>query len=107
MTLSNKYNIQITDNFKDEIANVIDYIVDKLKEPVIAYRIYDKVIKQISKLDFMPYRYPKIQNYSNRQKDLRKLSVYSFRIIYEIDNNSKQVFILHIFHSTQDYFNLL
>lgn len=43
----------------------------------------------------------------NDKKNIRKLIVNKFIIIYKVDNINEKVYILHIFSEKQDYYNLL
>ena len=45
--------------------------------------------------------------YGKADKNLRSLRVDNFIIIYKFDFETHDIFILHIFHSKQNYFNLL
>lgn len=78
------------------------------KSPQIAKRLRTKIIQFISKLDLFPERYSKVQiKRKSQYQNLRKMPVGSYIIIYEVDNINYQVFILHIFHSSQNYLNSL
>lgn len=107
MSYNNKYQVFPTDTFKEELGDIIYYIKRKLKEPLIAKRLYQNVIKQINSLNFMPERYDRIEYPYDITRILRKTFVNNYIIIYEVKNNTCQVFILHIFHNTQNYFNQL
>ena len=103
--LTNKYIITFSNYFYDEIKYIFDYINFRLKEPVIAKDLYNKIIYSIYSLEYFPQRYPKINNFKNQ--NFHKLIVSNYIIIYEIDNSLNQVLILHIFHNTQNYLNFL
>ena len=92
MGLINKYTIRPTATFKEELKNIIYYIKINLKEPLIAQKFYDKVIEKISSLSFMPERYMKIQNSNNNNKNIRKLSIKDYLIIYEVNKNARTSF---------------
>lgn len=105
MTLENEYKIFLTNKFKEELENIIYYIKYKLKEPVIADNMYHKIMQKILSLKFMPNRYAKLDLLPNL--NLRKLIIKNYIVLYKVYNNTNQVFILHIFHCSQNYFNLL
>lgn len=46
MGLINKYTIRPTATFKEELKNIIYYIKINLKEPLIAQKFYNKVLKK-------------------------------------------------------------
>lgn len=105
MDLINKYTIITTVSFIEDLNSIIYYFNHKFKEPNISEKFYLKIIKNLSSLSLFPERYPKISNLNNI--NLRKLIIDNYVIIYETNHSTKQVFILHIFHSSQNYLNLL
>jgi len=107
MTLIDKYTILLTWTFEKEFEEILIYIKYKLKEPKIAKKIYKKVISEINSLQFMPERYKRVQIKSDKAQNIRKMIINNYVIIYEVDNNYGQVFILHIFHTFQNYTNIL
>lgn len=105
MIYVNKYAIFPSATFKRELKEIIYYFKQKLKEPIIAKNFYKNVIKEINSLEFMPERHIKITYYKDKKRNLHRLLIYNYVIIYEVDNSTQQVFILHIFHNTQNYLN--
>lgn len=103
MTYSKKYIVNPTPSFEKNMEEIYNYIFFKLKEPNIANKLYKLVIKEISSLQYSPERYSRVLY--NKNRNIRKLLVKKYIIIYEVDNNTGQVFILHIFHSSQNYLN--
>ncbi len=99
----NKYLINTTDIFEEELENIFYYIAFVLNEPNIAKKLYKKIKMKILSLEYLPQRYTNINSYNN--KSIRKMIIDNFIIIYKIEQNLKQVYILHIFHCTQNYFN--
>ena len=106
MTLINKYKIIWSPNAHYELQNIKYYIKNYLKEKNTAKNIVRKILSSISKLSYFPEKYAKIQIY-NKNNNVRKMSVANYLVIYEDDNISHKVFILHIYHSSQNYFNYL
>ena len=107
MGLINKFTARPSANFKEELKNIIYHIRVRLKEPLVTEKLYNNVVKKIYSLTFMPERYARIYNSKDKTRNIRKLPVNNYLIIYEINKNTGQVFILHIFHCSQDYFNLI
>lgn len=85
-----KYTIHPTNQFKEEMDNIIYYIKYKLKNPIIADKFYKDIINRISSLQFMPEKYAKIYDLKNRK--LRKLRVNKYIIVYYIDNHTRKSF---------------
>ncbi|MCI9063804.1 MAG: type II toxin-antitoxin system RelE/ParE family toxin [Clostridia bacterium] len=91
MTLNKLFIIHPTSTFKKELQNIIYYIKYKLESPFLADNFYKIVINKISSLKFMPERYMKILN-RNRKRNLRRLPINNYVVIYEIDNNTRSSF---------------
>ncbi len=108
MISMNSFTINTTSAFEEELQNIVSYIYFFLKEPKIAIKLYKKIINKISSLEFLPEHYSKIHYKLNSHNlTLRKLPIDNFVIIYEVNNLTHQIFILHIFHCNQNYLNLL
>lgn len=84
-----------------------EYVFCRLKEPTTARNLYNKIINVVSNLQSFPERYPDISYYGKVDKNYRRLRVDKFIIIYKVKSITYDVFILNIFHSNQNYFNLL
>ena len=99
------YKIIISSSFEKELQNIFYYINFFLREHTTAKYFYNKVINSISTLSYFPERFPKLSN--NKNSNFRRLLIDNYIIIYEVNNTLEQVHILHIFHNTQNYLNLL
>lgn len=102
-----EYFINISLQFREELERIYFYISYVLSSPHTANKLYFKVKESVLSLNLFPERYSKIliTNYSNH--NLRKMVVNNYIIIYEVNNVSFQVSILHIFHSSQNYLDRL
>lgn len=107
MILNDSYIVKTTRNFNRELAKIIKYFKYNLKEPSLSNRFYNTIVQEISFLSFMPERFVQIKFPNKESKNIRKLLVENYILIYEIHKDTGQVFILHIFHSNQYYLNLL
>ncbi len=92
-------------DFQKELHFIYDYIFFHLQEPITAKNNLNQIISKISSLSFFPERYPKVINSKNF--NIRKLRFKKFIIIYQVNRFTMQVYILHIFHGTQNYINLI
>lgn len=104
----NKYKINLTSQFNRELEDIYYYIYFCLYSPRAANRIYNKIKNTILSLDTSPERYSRILNIKQYENmNIRKMPIERYIVIYEVNNNTKEVFILHIFHGSQNYINLL
>lgn len=104
----NNFTIIWSPSFKKELQKIYEYIAFKLKEPIIARKIYQEIIGSLKSLKTFPERYQKLLlNHSKNNEDIRKIYLKNYIIIYSINHSNQQIYVLHIFHGNQDYFNLL
>ena len=75
---------------------IINHICYKLNNPKAAETLYKEVWSNISKLETLPYVYQEIT------QGIRKLKVRKFNIFYFIDEQQKQVNILHVLYQGRD-----
>jgi len=92
MIYINNYIIKPSPSFEKEFNKIYKHIAFKLKEPITANNFYNKIIKEIHSLQHFPERYMKISSYKNKNKNLRRLIVNQYIIIYEVDNNTRTSF---------------
>ena len=98
MTLNNTYQVKPTHTFKLELLNIIHYIKTSLNRPQNAIFIYNRILRKISSLKFMPERYVTI---NNSNKNLRKVLIDKYIIIYET-NNFNEKFLSYISFTHQN-----
>lgn len=88
MDLILKYSINITPTFAQELDEIYDYMVYKLKVPNIANKFNQKVKKAISSLKFFPERFSQI--FISNENNLRKLVIDNYIIIYKVNSNKRR-----------------
>lgn len=103
-----KYNIVLSPEFSSEATNIYNYLIFILKEPELAKKLRRKITNSLSSLQVFPGRYLNLNNFIKSQnKNLHRISIDNYVLIYTINYDINEVYILHIFHANQDYFNLL
>lgn len=103
----NNYSIHSTLSFEKEFEQTYNYIAFELKDPIAATNFFDTVINKIYSLQYFPKRYKKINIFSNKYIEIRQMPIDNYIVVYEINNKIKQIDILHIFHGSRNYFNLI
>lgn len=96
-----EYNINLTNQFLEELNEILYFFPNSY---LYKRKLYYEVRNIVSTLTIFPERYAKL---NDKEKDIRKLTINKFVIIYNVDNINNQVYILHIFSEKQDYFNLI
>ena len=97
MTLNKSYIVKQTSPFENELELIYRYLAFKLKEPNTAKRFYRNVISKLNSLQYFPERYTKISNFENKSRNLRKLLIDNYLIIYEVLNDARRSYYITYF----------
>ena len=89
MTSNKKYTVLPTYTFKEELKNITSYFKYKIKESLLTKRFYKNVSNKIKSLEFMPERYTRISDLKNKNRNIRKLLIDNYTIIYEVINDTR------------------
>ncbi len=103
---NNKFDVFWTQNFKIELQNIFDYITFTLHAPIASQKLYKKIMASLDDLKYFPKIHPKLKLFSTKE-NLRTLFIGKYVIIYKIKTSLNQIFILHIFHCSQNYLDQL
>lgn len=90
------YNIKKTKEFEKELDKIYRYIVNKLKEPIIAIKFINLVIKKLKILEYFPFAHKLIKR--TKKFEYRKLIIKNYIIVYKINLKEKEITILHIYN---------
>jgi len=96
-----KYEVIWLNSFKQELSHIYHYLFVKFNNILIVKRFHKKILNRLFYLSHYPNLYQKI----NHHKNVRRVTVDKYVILYTVDETEKRVYILHIFHGNQDYFN--
>lgn len=100
-----EYRIILQPQFLEELETIL-YFFPGTK--LTRRKLYIEVRNTVLNLSIFPERYNQINEYENfRTDNIRKLPVNKYIIIYEVDNEKEEVYILHMFSQKQDYLNQL
>lgn len=99
-----RYSITWSYKAYKDLNNIESYLRFNLNEFNIARKNVNKILSCISNLTYLPEKNTRLYNYYT---NVRKMKVNKYIIIYEVDNDKKNILILRIFHGSQNYFNKL
>ena len=102
-----KYKVIRSDLAEQDLMSIVNYIADDSKNIDVALNYLDKLERPIMKLSDFPYMGVIPRYKSIRIQGFRVLIVESHLVFYKIDESVKQVIVYRIFHSKQDYQNLI
>lgn len=100
---TNNYEVIITDNAKEELEKIYEYIADNLIATSSANNLMEQIEQKVLRLEQFPYSCPEVK-VKPRNLIYRKLIVNkNYIALYRIDEKYKQVNIIHIYYAKRDY----
>lgn len=97
------YKLYITDSANGSLDEIVDYIVNKLKNPKAAIDFLDEVQKKYKKVTENLEMYELVRDSRLAMKGYRKIPVDNYVIIYMVDHEEREIEIRDIFYCGEDY----
>ena len=98
-----EYRIILEPQFKEELNSIL-YLFPHSN--LTRKKLHTEIRNTVLSLEIFPERYGQIDEYENlRTENIRKLPINKYVVIYEVDNEKDEVYILHIFSQKQEYLN--
>ena len=85
------------------MIEIYDYISIRLKESVVAKRLFLKINNKISHLRKNPYIYSKAGKTDKLKRKYRKIVIGNYIVLYTTDSENKKVYISHIIYGRRNY----
>ena len=102
-----EYSVIIETTAKSDLRDILRYITETLKEPVVAKRIYFSIKDKIENLDYMPQRHPLVRDETLAGRGLRWMPSENYSVFYIINEENRKVNVLRVLHGRRDWQNLL
>jgi plasmid stabilization system protein ParE len=99
----NKYSIKITSQAEADLDGIYGYIVSVFFAVDTAGKAMDKIEHGIRRLCDMPYSAPLMDEFEYSVLGIHKLVAEQYNIFYLVNEEKKQVEIIHVLHGKQDY----
>ena len=100
---TSNYEVIITDNAKEELDKIYEYISNNLIQTSSAYNLMEQIEQKVLRLEQFPYSCPEVkvkpQNLSYRKLVVNK----NYIALYKVDEKYKQINIIHIYYAKRDY----
>ncbi len=101
------YKLIKTDSFQRDLDAVIGYIALSLENRIAAASLLDAVEKSYDGIERMPLMYEACHDPHLKELGYRKAVIRNYIMVYRVDEGSKTVYILRMFHGRQDYEKLI
>lgn len=94
------FRIELTDEALDNLEQIYLYIAEELKSKSSAKMQYERIVKQIMKLETFPERYHLLEYGKAFSRGMRLMPVDNYAIIYIVQ--SKKVIVTNILYGASD-----
>lgn len=98
-----KYQIMITPRAKADLIDIGDYISFILLEPETAEKLVKGLRRSISQLQYFPNKFPIIQDYNLKYREIHYMPHKNYFVFYQIDDEKKRVVILRVGHKKRNW----
>jgi len=104
-----KYRIIITERAEELLDSILNYIINKLKNPQAAGNLLTEIEHVYDNLECNPEMYAYSEDFFMKSRGYRKAVVphYDYVIIFHIDEEINSVYIMGYFHDLELYRNKL
>lgn len=101
------YNLIRTDALKKDLGSVLAYLSRNLGNPIAAASLLEDFEDVLVSLRSTPRMYPALLSAGLAERGYRKALVKNYVLIFKVDEDGKTVYLLRLFHASQDYAKLL
>ncbi len=95
------YRVIVESAVENQLDEILLYIYENISTEA-ALKVQDGILDAIEGLSFMPTRHSIIHNISDKNITYRRVLLWSYRIIFHIDEEGCEVTIVNISHSRRD-----
>ena len=99
------YKVQLSDEAKQDLRDIYEYIAFTLLEPLIALDLRHRIVSKLNSLGEMPERYPVYQEEPWKSRGLRRINIENYSGFYIVSEKSVQV--IRILYSGRNIANIL
>lgn len=96
------WEIEFTDQAKQDLRDILDYITYELQEPKVAVNLVRQITKEILSLNQMPMRYRLYYEEPWKNQGLRCFPVKNYLIFYYPDETKNTVYAVRIIYGGRD-----
>ena len=99
---SNKYKVSLYPKAYRDLEDIYAYISNEILEPVVAKRQIDRIWEALGTLSIFPYSHQDrlVGRYAN--KGYKQFIVDNYLVIYRVDEEKKEVFVVTIQYARRD-----
>jgi plasmid stabilization system protein ParE len=92
---------------KQDLIDIVVYVMDTLNAPKAALNLLNVIEKSILMLEEFPFRYRIYKPVKDIQNEYRLLPIKNYAVFYIVNEKEKIVEIRRVYYSKMDLYNLL
>ena len=97
------YEIEFTEDSRDEIMEIYEYISKNLVNKEAAKILMKKMRKNVMDLAKAPEIYVKLEKKDRMKREFRRMEIDNYIILYTIDESKKTIYISHMYYGRRNY----
>lgn len=101
------YRVVISPSANADLFNALKYIAYELENPQAAVKLADDVEACYAALEEFPAAHELCRDPVLRSMGYRRCAVGGYLVVFRVVEDSREVRVVHFFHSTQNYFRIL
>ena len=96
------YKVVITKQFEMQLKEILTNVQQRTENVDVVTNLYEKIMSLVIALSYYPKRFSQYPYHKDNNRDIRKISRYSFVVLYEVDDEKQLVNVLAIFYQKQN-----
>lgn len=96
------YKFRIEETAKGDLDEILDYIINELKNASAANKLFEKIKSDIELLKENPHCMPYAKEDNLQYYKIRKMLVANYAILYVVDDEKEEFTILYIKYAKSD-----
>ena len=101
------YKIIETERARQDLSNIVDYIISSLENPSAAAELLNEVEACYDSMEQLPLMFETCRDPHLKAMGYRKAGIKNYIMIYKVNEPLKTIFIMRFFHGRQDYEKLI
>lgn len=98
-----QFEVEFTEQCIEEMTEIYEYIVLKLKESEAAKRLLSIANQKVLDLKVHPHLYVKISKVDKLKHEYHRIVVKNYVILYTVDKNNKNVYVSRMIYGKRNY----
>ena len=97
------YEIEFTEDCREELDEIYEYISEKLVAENSAKKLMRKMRNAVMDLSESPNLHIKIKKKNKLKREYRRIVIDNFVVLYTVEESSKKVYIAHMYYGRRNY----